>query len=186
MRRHGPWTIVHSHLIYQDPWIRLDKDDVIRPDGLTGTYSTIQLKPGVTAIALDRHGVVHLTSEFHYAVGRVTLEGASGGIEENESPLSSARRELLEELGIVAGRWTSLGCVDPFTSAVRSPVELFLAEELTFQETQLEGTELIERVSMPLEQAIECVMDGRITHAPTCVALLKIRLQYAEARFPPT
>jgi ADP-ribose pyrophosphatase len=186
MRRHGPWTIVQSSLIYQDPWIRLDKDDVIRPDGLTGTYSTIQLKPGVTVIAIDGQDVVHLTSEFHYAVGRVTLEGASGGIEEHESPLLSAQRELLEELGIVAGRWTSLGCVDPFTSAVRSPVELFLAEELTFQETQLEGTELIERVPMPLEQAIQCVIDGRITHAPTCVALLKIHLQQLRAKPTPS
>lgn len=177
MRRHGPWTIVSSSKIYQDPWIRLDCDDVIRPDGLTGTYSTVELKAGVTVVALDQNAIVHLTSEFHYAVGRVTLEGASGGIEIGEEPLESAQRELREELGIIAGSWTSLGTVDPFTAAVRSPVELFVAEELAFAESQLEGTELIDRVSMPLFEAIECVMDGRITHAPTCVALLKILIR---------
>jgi ADP-ribose pyrophosphatase len=177
MRRHGPWTIVKSTEIYQDPWIHLNRDEVIRPDGLAGTYSTVELKAGVTVVALDDQGVVHLTSEFHYAVGRVTLEGASGGIESGEAPLESAQRELREELGIIAGRWTSLGTVDPFTAAVRSPVALYLAEELTFAESQLEGTELIERVSMPLSEAIESVMDGRITHAPSCVALLKILLR---------
>lgn len=174
MRRHGPWTIINSTMIYRDPWIRLDRDDVIRPDGLTGTYSTVELKAGVTVVALDSQSNVHLTSEFHYAVGRVTLEGASGGIESGESPLASAQRELREELGIIASRWTSLGTVDPFTAAVRSPVELYLAQELTFADAQLEGTELIECVSMSLSEAIEHLMDGRITHAPTCVALLKI------------
>lgn len=174
MQRHGPWTIVKNHKIYQDPWVALERDDVIRPDGLPGSYSTVQIKPGVTVLALDEQNVVHLTSEFHYAVGRVTLEGVSGGIEGDESPLESARRELVEELGIVAGRWTWLGTVDPFTSAVRSPVQLYLAELLTFEATQLEGTELIDHVALPLPQAIAAVMDNRITHAPTCVALLKI------------
>lgn len=174
MQSHGPWTIVKNHQIYQDPWVTLQRDDVIRPDGLPGSYSTVEIKPGVTVVALDEKNVVHLTSEFHYAVGRITLEGVSGGIESGESALQSAQRELLEELGIIARKWTSLGTVDPFTSAVRSPVELYLAEELSFEATQLEGTELIERVSLPLADAISAVMESRITHAPTCVALLKI------------
>lgn len=174
MQSHGPWTIVKNHQIYQDPWVTLQRDDVIRPDGLPGSYSTVQIKPGVTVIALDHQNIVHLTSEFHYAVGRVTLEGVSGGIESDESPLESAQRELVEELGIVAKKWTWLGSVDPFTSAVRSPVQLYLAEELSFEATQLEGTELIERVALPLADAIAAVMESSITHAPTCVALLKV------------
>ena len=174
MRRHGPWTITDSTKVYEDPWIRLDHDKVIRPDGLAGTYSTVVLKPGVTVIAIDDQDEVHLTSEFHYAVGRVTLEGVSGGIEEGEDPLASAERELREELGIMAATWSSLGHCDPFTSAVRSPVRMFLAQRLSFTDVQPEGTELIERIAMPFEQALEHVFDGRITHAPTCIALLKI------------
>lgn len=174
MRRHGPWTITKSTRIYQDPWICVDRDDVIRPDGLAGTYSTVQLKRGVTVIALDADENVHLTKEFHYAVGRITLEGVSGGIEEGESPCTSANRELLEELGIIAKKWTRLGSVDPFTSAINSPVELYLAQDLSFTERQPEGTELIECVSLALSQAIDGVINGEITHAPTCVALLKI------------
>ncbi len=174
MQPHGPWTIVKKHRIYQDPWVVLERDDVIRPDGLAGSYSTVQIKQGVTVIALDKENVVHLTSEFHYAVGRTTLEGVSGGIEDGESPQTSAQRELLEELGIVAQQWTSLGTVDPFTSSIRSPVQLYLAEQLSFEATQLEGTELIERVAMPLVEAVAAVMDCRITHAPSCVAILKV------------
>jgi ADP-ribose pyrophosphatase len=174
MRRHGPWTITQSAKIHEDPWVRLDLDQVIRPDGLPGTYTTVQLKPGVTVIAIDQQDNVHLTSEFHYAVGRVTLEGVSGGIEPHEAPLICAKRELVEELGIVAAQWTHLGTVDPFTAAIRSPVELYLAEELSFTDVQPEGTELIERVTMPFQDAINHVMESRITHAASCVALLKI------------
>jgi len=174
MRRHGPWTITRSHPIYEDPWMQVAQDEVIRPDGLAGTYSTVILKAGVTVIALDEQSNVHLTSEFHYAVGRTTLEGVSGGIEPGEDPLETARRELREELGLVAAKWTPLGRCDPFTAAIRSPVQMYLAEELTFTEVQPEGTELIERVTVTLDEAITCVMDGRITHAPTCIALLKI------------
>ncbi len=174
MRRHGPWTITESTKVYEDPWIRLDRDLVIRPDGLAGTYSTVQLKPGVTVIAIDENDIVHLTSEFHYAVGRVTLEGVSGGIESNEDASLAADRELREELGIIASKWTHLGSIDPFTSAINSPVQLYLAEQLKFTDVQPEGTELIERVSMPFTQAIQSVIDGSISHGPTCVALLKI------------
>jgi ADP-ribose pyrophosphatase len=174
MRRHGPWTITNSTKIYEDPWIRLNHDQVIRPDGLAGTYSTVVLKAGVTVIAIDEEDQVHLTSEFHYAVGRVTLEGVSGGIEEGEDPLQSAERELREELGIMAATWSSLGECDPFTSAVRSPVQMFLAEQLSFTDVQPEGTELIERVALSFDQALERVLDGRITHAATCIALLKL------------
>jgi ADP-ribose pyrophosphatase len=176
MKKHGPWTIRGTQEVYQDPWIHLQVDQVIRPDGNPGTYCTVRLKAGVCVIAMDGDRNVFLTREFHYAVGRVTIEGVSGGIEDGETALSTAERELKEELGIVANRFTSLGVVDPFTAAILSPTELFLAEELTFGATEHEGTEIIELVKVPLETAMQWVDDGTITHAPSCVALLKLAL----------
>ncbi len=177
MRDHGPWKILKSEQIYSDPWIQLFRDQVQRPDGKPGTYATVQLKAGVCVVAMDSIGNLHLTKEFHYAVGRVTIEGVSGGIENDESPAVAATRELAEELGITASRWTPLGTVDPFTAAIRSPVEIYLAEDLSFNETNPEGTELIEHVIMSLEEGIQAVLGGVITHAPTCVGILRIALQ---------
>lgn len=174
MEIHGPWKIVSSQEIYSDPWMDLRLDQVIRPDGKPGTYSTVRLKAGVCVIAVDAHKNVHLTREFHYAVGRVTLEGVSGGIEPGEDPIECARRELREELGIVADTWKELGWVDPFTSAIASPTRLYLATHLTFVPPENEGTECIERVEMSLEDALLAIDSQTITHAPTCVALLKI------------
>jgi ADP-ribose pyrophosphatase len=178
MKSHGPWKIHSSESMYTDPWITVVRDQVTRPDGRPGTYATVQLKAGVCVIALDAQNCVHLTREFHYAVGRVTLEGVSGGIESGESKDTTARRELAEELGLQAKAWQHLGSIDPFTAAIDSRVDLFVAEELEQRAARPEGTELIEHVILPLEEAVSLVRSGEITHAPTCVALLQIALGF--------
>jgi ADP-ribose pyrophosphatase len=177
MKDHGPWKITGSKQVYHDRWLTLRRDEVIRPDGKPGSHVVVQIKPGVSVLPLDDAGFVYLTDEFHYAVGRNTLEVVSGGIDPGEDALATARRELAEELGITAARWTPLGVVDPFTSTVTSPTRLFLAEGLTFGDHSREGTELIRGVKMPLPDAVAAVLDGRISHAPSAVAILKTFLR---------
>lgn len=181
MTQHGPWKIVESHEIYRDAWIRLQKDDVIRPDGKPGTYSVVTLKPGVTVLATDDDGYVYRAEEFHYGVGRTTVEGASGGIERGERPLDAAKRELREELGIEADDWTDLGVVDPFTASVVSPTRLYLARKLRFGAQVLDEAELIQCVKLPLAEAVEKVIQSEITHGPSCVAILKVALGLRQA-----
>src|SRR5262245_43489451 len=130
MTPHGPWQIVRRHDVYRDPWVSLRKDDVIRPDGAPGTYSVVTIKPGVCVLALDKPGTASHTEEFHYGVGRVTIEAVSGGMEPGEDALQTAQRELQEELGILAARWIDLGVCDPFTASVVSPTRLFLAKDI--------------------------------------------------------
>lgn len=174
MQPHGPWQILRSNDIYRDPWIEVRCDDVIRPDGREGTHVVVQMKPGVCVVALDEEGFVYLTGEFHYGIGRDSVEGVSGGIEPGETALETARRELREELGLKAARWTELGSVDPFTTIVVSPTRLFLAEGLSGVAPQPEGTERIRCVRVPLTEAVRQVLESRITHGPTCVLLLKV------------
>ena len=159
--------------MYRDPWVTLTRDEVVRPDGKPGSYVFVNLKPGVSVLALDADDNVYLTSEFHYGVGEVTLETVSGGVEPGEAPLVCAQRELQEEIGIEAEHWTHLGRTDPFTANVVSPTALYLARELTFVDASPEGTELIERVKCSFDEAIELVMNAKITHSPSCLAILK-------------
>lgn len=173
MKAHGPWQILSSRQVYGDPWVTLRLDDVLRPDGKPGTYTVITLKPGVTVVAVDDVQNVYLTEEFHYGVGRTTIEGVSGGVEEGENPLLAAQRELREEIGIEAGTWDHLGTTDPFTSNVVSRTQLYLARELSFVADAPEGTEVIRRVKIPFSDAVEMVMQSQITHGASCLAILK-------------
>jgi ADP-ribose pyrophosphatase len=176
MKPHGPWKIRETANVYVDPFIEVRLDQVIRPDGLPGQHVVVFMKPGICVLAIDDQDQVYLTREFHYGVGRESLEGVSGGMEPNEDPLRTAQRELQEELGLVAAEWEFLTTVDPFTTIMVSPTRLYLARDLTEVATNPEGTEEIARVVMPLETALEKVNCGEITHAPTCVAILRAEL----------
>jgi ADP-ribose pyrophosphatase len=184
MQQFGPWKIISSRDVYQDPWLLVRRDEVIRPDGHLGSYATVHIKRGVSVLAMDERQHVYLTSEFHYAVGRITLEVVSGGIDEDETAEQAALRELKEELGIDASKLTELGTVDPFTASINSPTKLFLAEQLTHGQASQEGTELITVTKLSLEDAYRAVMSGKITHAPSCTLILMAVCKLTEKTRP--
>jgi len=134
----GLWTITESKKIYENPWISVKEDKVIRPDGKDGIFGVVEMKPGVSVLPLDNEGNVYLTKEYHYAVERETIEVISGGIDKDEDKEDAAKRELQEETGIVATELVDLGVVDPFTSVVVSPNYLYLAKGLAFSEANPE------------------------------------------------
>ena len=174
-RRNGPWTILDSETKHKDAFLEVIEDRVIRPDGRPGAYATVSVKPGVAVLVVDRDGTVVLVRQFRYALGRESLEVACGGIDEGEEPPAAARREVGEELGVEAEDWTDMGRLDLDTSTVRCPIALFLARGLTWGEPRREGTEVMDTVRVPFDEAMRMVQDGRITHAASCVLILKAR-----------
>lgn len=179
MKKHGPWQIKQTNEVYQDPFIQVRKDDVIRPDGLDGQHVVVTQKAGVCVLAIDEELNLHLTDEFHYGVGRNSLEAVSGGIEPNEDADETAKRELAEELGLHAQGWEYLTTVDPFTTIMVSPTRLYFATDLSTTESQPEGTELIEHRVVSLADASAQVLAGKITHAPTCILILLAQQRFA-------
>ncbi|HEY9300420.1 MAG TPA: NUDIX hydrolase, partial [Phormidium sp.] len=143
------------------------------PDGKPGTYSTVTMKSGVAILPIDRDGNVHLVRQFRYALGKESIEVVCGALEEDEPPLEAAKREIEEELGIKAEEWIALGAIDLDTSIVNCPVHLFLAKQLTFTSTHQEGTETIKSLKTSFNQAVKMVKDSEITHAPSCILILK-------------
>src|SRR3989338_10662642 len=101
----GPWTAIDSKIIYKNPWIVVREDIVIRPDNKKGVFGVVKMKAGVSILPLDGENNVYLTQEYHYAVERITIEAISGGIDDKEHKLDTAKRELKEETGILADEW---------------------------------------------------------------------------------
>jgi len=174
MKQHGPWKIKSSEVKYKNAYgMEVFEDQVIQPDGKDSIYGVVTFREGISVLPLDDKGCVYFAKEFRYAIGRESIEAAGGIINDAEAPLEAAKRELREELGIVAQKWTGLGRVDPFTGAVRSAAHLYLAQGLSFVETKLEGTETILPVKVAFEEALGMVMRSQITHGPSCVLILK-------------
>jgi len=172
-REKGPWRIEDSIQRFKSEWLEVCEDKVIRPDGQYGSYATVRIRPGVSVLAVDDDDGVYLTREYRYAIEEESVEVVSGAIEDGELPETSARRELREELGIVAERWTDLGAIHPLTSMLHSPANLFMAQELNFFEPDPQDAELIQMVRVGLHEAVQMVMDSKIKHAPSCVLILK-------------
>lgn len=173
MKKHGPWTIKETRSVYQDELMEVFEDEVIKPDGKEGTYSTVKLKDGAGILALDDEGFVYLVKEFRYALGREDIEIVGGGIDEGEKPIEAARRELREELGIEAEEWTEMGRMHHSTSIVDSSSTLFLARKLTFKKKDEDSGEVLETVKMPFTEAVEKALSRDFTHATTCVLILR-------------
>lgn len=181
-KKHGPWTIKGSERKFRHRLIEVYEDEVVRPNGEPGVYATVRVKEGSSVLALDAEGFAYLASEFRYAVGRDSIETVGGAIDEGERPVDAARRELREELGIEAADFVALGTVDPITSIVDSPSNLFLARDLRFVEKRQEGSERIKTVKVKLEEAVRMALDSRITHGASCVLILRAHHYLNDAR----
>lgn len=149
------------------------EDKVIRPDGKQGIFGVVTMKPGVSILPLDKDGNVYLTKEYHYGIEKITIETISGGIDNGETKEQAAKRELKEEVGLTANKWTYLGYIDPFTTAVVSPNHMFLAEDLVKSNVEPEETENITVIKIPFSKALQWVLEGKITHSASVVLILK-------------
>jgi ADP-ribose pyrophosphatase len=176
MEERGPWKVESSKCRYKNPFLSLMEDQVIQPDGKPGTYATVEIKPGVSILPIDEDGNAYLIRQFRYALGRDSIEVVSGGLEEGETPLDAAKREVREEMGIQAEEWHDLGQIEEDTSLVRSRGYLFLARRLSFTKPEQDGTEQVEFLKMSFEEAVQRVMQSEIVHSPSALVILKALL----------
>lgn len=160
-------TIVHTGRI-----IQVAVDELRRDDGRPYVRDVV-LHPGAVVVLpmLDDGNVVLLRNHRH-AVGQTLWEVPAGTLEPPESPESCAVRELAEETGYRAARWSKLAEFYPSPGILSERMYLFLAQELTPGPMALEAGEQITPHVVPLAQALRWARDGTIQDAKTLVALL--------------
>lgn len=173
MHQKGPFKVVSSETKYKNPWIQVVEERVIGPEGKEGLFGVIDYGRGTSTVALDKDGKICLIREYYYALDEYGIQIPTGGIDGDETPLQGAKRELLEEAGARTEAWTDLGFVNPMTMILRSPAFLFLARDIELVQEPEAG---MERMFVPFEEAVQMVLDSKITHAPSCVAILKAKM----------
>ena len=149
-------------------------DTVLLPDGGESVREICLHVGAVCIIPILADGRVIMERQYRYAHGRVFYEIPAGKLDSSdEDPLSAALRELREETGAVPGKMTFLGELDTSPALINEKIYMYMAEDITFVERELDDDEFLNVEFAHIKELYEMVMSGQIRDAKTQVAILK-------------
>lgn len=174
----SPWKTLESRDIYDNPWIRLEEHQVINPGGSASVYGKVCFKSqAVGIIPVDEQGNTWLVGQHRYTLDDWSWEIPMGGSPLAEDCLDTAKRELEEETGLVAGNIQQILHLHTSNSITDEQGYVFLAKDLKVGKQQLEDTEKdLQLKKLPLDEAVAMAQDGRITDAISVAGLLFLAL----------
>lgn len=158
-----------SEPVFRGKLLDVHRDMVRLPGGATATREYI-LHPGASMIVpLLPDGRVVLVRQYRYPMHRAFIEFPAGKIDPGETPLATAQRELLEETGYRAGKWTELTTIHNAIAYANERIVLFLAEDLERGEQKLDEHEFLEVFTAPLEDLMTWIRQGAVTDVKTVI-----------------
>lgn len=168
------WSRLSSTSLFSSEWLELRRDEAVRPDGSVGEYDHVVVSGSVTVMAVDDRGLVAVTRQWIYVHHGIQWRLPAGRIDPADpDPEVAARRELAEETGISAERWTPLGVVNCADSFTNHRDFAFLATGLEVGRARLEPGEVDLQVHwLPFPQVLSMVTGGQLPHAGSSFAVL--------------
>lgn len=174
------WKLISQKFVFRSKLFNVRKVVFKNKRGTQKFHRIAERATVVSIFPLTDQYEIYLVSQYRYMLGKNVLEAISGYMEENETTIAAAKRELKEEAGISALQLEELARIDLASSVFKSRVHLFLAKGLEMGENDLDEDENIEVIKMPLSTAVEKVMIGEISHAASMAGILmldKLRAQ---------
>jgi ADP-ribose pyrophosphatase len=170
----NPFQTKSSQQVYDSPWISVQHDEIIKPNGDSGIYGHVHFKNiAVGIIPIDDEGNTWLIGQYRYPLKQYSWEIIEGGSPLGIDPLISAKRELLEEAGLIAEHYEEIQRLHLSNSATDEFAIIYIAKGLTQTIAQPEDTEVLQIKKLPLKAALEMVMNGEITDAMSVAGILK-------------
>jgi 8-oxo-dGTP pyrophosphatase MutT (NUDIX family) len=175
----NPWQTLSSREVYDNNWIKVREDTVVRPDGERGIYGVVHFKNIAVGVLALEDEEMYLVGQYRYTLESYSWEIPEGGCLEGEEPLRAAQRELDEETGLRAERWDKL-CVAHLSNSVSDELAvIFLASGLTQGEHNPEGTEQLNVRRVHVDEALRMALAGEITDAMSLLAIFQYGLTRA-------
>ena len=179
----NPWKIITSKQVYDNPWIQLTEYDVINPNGGKGIYGKVHFKnTAIGVVVLDDMMNTWIVGQFRFTVDQYSWDIPEGGGLIGVDPLIGAKRELLEETGLIADHWEPLLSMHLSNSVSDELAIIFLARGITQKTAEPEETEQLQIQKLPFEKVYEMVEAGKITDAMSVAAIYKIKLMLLQGK----
>lgn len=162
-----------SETIFEGRIIRVCRDTVELEDGKRTTREVVHHSGGVTVVALTETEEVYVVRQYRYPYQDVLLEIPAGKLEPGEDPLEAAKRELKEEIGVVAEQYEDLGKLYPTVAYDDEVIHMYLATGLTEVGQQLDDGEFLVAEKIPLSKLVEEIVANKVRDSKTQAAVLK-------------
>ncbi|GAB4347869.1 MAG: hypothetical protein OHK0038_27620 [Flammeovirgaceae bacterium] len=173
----NPWKTLGTSLVYDNPWISLREDKVIKPNGKEGIYGVVHFKYlAIGIIPLDENNNTWLIGQHRYPLDTYSWEIPMGGGKIGEPPLESAKRELKEETGLIASEWEELLRIHTSNSVTDELGIVYVAKGLLQKETEFDDTERLQIWKMPFSEALSMAVRGEITDSLSLAGIFKVAL----------
>lgn len=164
-----------ENLIFDGKVLHVYCDDIIRPDGKSAKREYCKHLGAVCVVPLTEDNEVICVKQYRYAHHRAFIEIPAGKLDyAGEDRREAALRELREETGALCESLTHIGDIIPSPAILTERISMYLAEGLSFTDTEFDDGEFIEIIRIPLSSLVDMIMRGEIEDAKTQTAILKV------------
>ncbi len=169
--------------MYQNNWISVTEFDVINPGGGKGIYGKVHFKGiAVGVLPLDDELNTYLVGQYRFPLDAYSWEIPEGGSKPEEDTLETAKRELLEETGLIAYEWMPVVTMHLSNSVSDEYSITYLARQLEQRSPMPEETEKLAIKKLPFEEAYQMVEKGLITDSMSVATIQKVKLMLLDGR----
>ena len=177
-KKRGSWTELTNKTKYDNPWIRVTESNILNPNGGEGIYGVVHFKNlAIGVIPIDEEGNTWIVGQERFPFdGKYTWEIIEGGGPLAIDPLESAKRELLEEAGLKAKKWTLIQTMDLSNSATDERAIIYLATGLTHHESNPDETEKLDVRKIPFSELFGMVMRGEVIDSLSVAGVMKYHI----------
>ncbi len=162
---------IDTKIIFSGKIINVQVDTVKLPDGRKSSREIVKHAAAVAIVAVDEENNIYLVRQYRKAVEKTLLEIPAGLLEADEDIVACAHRELAEETGLRAAKMEKILSYYSGPGFTDEKIHIFLASGLTKGEQNLDPDELLEALSIPLEQAYEMIKTGAIVDGKSIIGI---------------